>query len=396
METGASAPRVAVAGAYAGGRTGPGRTQRGPRSWRVILQATVAASPAYAAGEAIGHETPFFAPIAAIATVAISLAQRLRRAAELLLGNAIGILLADLLVIRIGTGAWQVGLVVAIALTTALLAGGGPILIMQASSSAILIATIAPPTPDQPWNTGRFADALIGGGIGLAVSALLMPVDPARHVRSATDPLLAALHDGYRRVGLALRAGDQAGAEDVLAYLRGHRAGARRLPCRPRRHAGVRASGPLVLGPAHAAGGSYALAGVHLDNAIRNLRVLARQATMAIDRAEPVPADIPDALAILAEAVEVLGPVLAAEESPDAVRALLLDAVRRAVGAAGGDPIGIRSGTGIRSSGPGAAGLFNAPMIVAVRLSVSDLLQATGLSGTEAHALIRAAGDSPG
>ncbi len=397
METGASAPRVAVAGAYAGGRE---RARAGltevRRSWRVILQATVAASLAYAAGEAIGHETPFFAPIAAIATVAISLAQRLRRATELLLGNAIGILMADLLVIRIGTGAWQVGLVVAIALTTALLAGGGPILIMQASSSAILIATIVPPTPDQPWNTGRFADALIGGGIGLAVSALLMPVDPARHVRSATDPLLAALHDGYQKVGLALRAGDQAGAEDVLAYLRGT------APVLAGFHAGLDATRESVrLAPWYWGQrtllAAYALAGVHLDNAIRNLRVLARQATMAIDRAEPVPADIPDALAILAEAVEVLGPVLAAEESPDVVRALLLDAVGRTVGAAGGDPIrGSGPGPASGPSGPGAAGLFNAPMIVAVRLSVSDLLQATGLSGTEAHALIRAAGDSSG
>ena len=86
------------------------------RSWRIILQATVAATAAYAAALAIGHQQPFFAPIAALATVAISLAHRLRRATELLLGNAVGIFFADLLIAKIGTGPWQLGLVVAIAL----------------------------------------------------------------------------------------------------------------------------------------------------------------------------------------------------------------------------------------------------------------------------------------
>ena len=49
-------------------------------SWRLILQATVAASLAYGIAESIGHEVPFFAPIAAIATVAVSLAHRRRPA----------------------------------------------------------------------------------------------------------------------------------------------------------------------------------------------------------------------------------------------------------------------------------------------------------------------------
>ena len=140
-----SAPRL--------GRSAPGLDEV-RRSWRIILQATVAATLAYAAALAIGHEQPFFAPIAAIATVAVSLAHRLRRSAELLLGNAVGILFADLLIAEIGTGVWQLGLVVAIALTTAIMLGGGPILIMQASSAAILIATLTPPTAAQPWNTG--------------------------------------------------------------------------------------------------------------------------------------------------------------------------------------------------------------------------------------------------
>jgi uncharacterized membrane protein YgaE (UPF0421/DUF939 family) len=184
------------------GRATVGRSAQGldevRRSWRIILQATLAATLAYAAALAIGHEQPFFAPIAAIATVAVSLAHRLRRSAELLVGNAVGIFFADLLIGEIGTGVWQLGLVVAIALTSAILLGGGPILIMQASSAAILIATLTPPTAAQPWNTGRVVDALVGGLVGLVVSALVMPVDPARHAQQVTLPVIDTIAAGYR------------------------------------------------------------------------------------------------------------------------------------------------------------------------------------------------------
>lgn len=354
------------------------------RSWRIILQATVAATGAYALALAVGHEQPFFAPIAAIATVAVSLAHRLRRSAELLVGNAVGILFADLLIAEIGTGVWQLGLVVAIALVSAVALGGGPILIMQASSAAVLIATITPPTDAQPWNTGRVVDALIGGGVGLLVSALLMPVDPAKHARTATEPLLGALAEGYRRVGRALRAHDRTAAEEVLADLRAT------APVLAGFHAGLDATRESVrLAPWYWGQrtllASYALAGVHLDNALRNLRVIARQAVVAIDRDEPVPAGIPDALDDLAQAASELGPALAGEAAADGVREILLSAVSRASDAT-------RPG----SAGSDRPGLFTAPLVAQVRLSAADLMQACGLSSAQASTAVRAAGDLPG
>jgi uncharacterized membrane protein YgaE (UPF0421/DUF939 family) len=352
------------------------------RSWRVILQATVAAALAYAAAQAIGHETPFFAPIAAIATVAVSLAHRLRRAAELLLGNALGILFADLLIAQIGTGAWQVGLVVALALTAALMVGGGPILIMQSSSAAILIATLTPPTDAEPWNTGRFVDALIGGGIGLVVSALLMPVDPARHARQATRPVLAALATGYAAVASSLRARDDKAADLALAELRAT------TPVLDSFHAGLDATRESVrLAPWYWGQrtllASYALAGFQLDHALRNLRVLARQSTLALDRGEHVPTSIADALDHLSSAASGLGPVLAGEADPGPVRADLLAAVAATVGAAE------------EPASTGRPGLFTAPIVAQVRLSASDLLQASGMGSAEASAAIRATGDLP-
>ncbi len=352
-------------------------------SWRIILQATVAATLAYAAARAIGHDQPFFAPIAALATVAVSLAQRLRRAAELLLGNAVGIFFADLLIAEIGTGIWQLGLVVAIALVSAVALGGGPILIMQSSSAAILIATISPPTDAQPWNTGRVVDALIGGAVGLLISALLMPVDPAKHARSATEPLLIALAEGYRRAGRALREHDREAAEAALTDLRAT------APVLAGFQAGLAATRESVrLAPWYwgqrALLASYALAGVHLDNALRNLRVIARQAVVAIDRDEPVPAAIPDALDDLATAAALIGPILTGDDAPETVRPPLLAAVDHA-----------REAAAEHDATTSPVGLFTAPLTAQIRLSAADLLQACGMSSAETAATVRA-GDADG
>jgi hypothetical protein len=122
---------------------------------------------------------------------------------------------------------------------------------------------------------------------------------------------------------------------------------------------------------------TYTLAGGHLDNALRNLRVLARQAAIALDRDDVVPVAIPHALGGLAAGIESLGPAIAGEASVDSVREVILDAVTSAAGAP-------------------AEGLFTAPMVAQIRLSASDLLQATDMTVNEAATAIRAVGDTPG
>lgn len=349
-------------------RHGSGRLRR---SWRQIVQATVAATLAYLTALAFGHEEPFFAPIAAISTVGVSLAHRLRRSAEILLGNSVGILLASVLIGRIGTGPVQVGVAVALVLTAVIFFGGGPLVISQTASAAVLIATLYPPNPDESWGTTRFIDALIGGGTGLIVSALLMPVDPARHARQATVPVLDAIATGFRRVGQALAARDPAAAQEALDSLRAT------APALETYRAGMAATRESVqLAPwnwgERAVLASYADADTHLDSALRNLRVLARQAWVSLSRDDDVPNGIPGALDMLARCADALGAVLAGEIDPEEVRADLVEAVAVA--------------TADSSAGP-----FSAPIAGQVRLAASDLLQASGAPPDVAAARIRAA-----
>src|SRR4051812_40112301 len=68
-----------------------------------ILQGALAAALAWAvATHVLGHAHPFFAPLAALVATGLSHSQRTSRIAELILGVAVGILVADLAISVIG------------------------------------------------------------------------------------------------------------------------------------------------------------------------------------------------------------------------------------------------------------------------------------------------------
>ncbi|MFT4010363.1 MAG: FUSC family protein [Nocardioidaceae bacterium] len=79
----------------------------------LILQCSVAAGVAWLiAADLFGHTAPFFAPVTAVLGLGTSYGQRVRRVGEVTLGVAVGVLIADLLVLWVGSGPWQLALVV--------------------------------------------------------------------------------------------------------------------------------------------------------------------------------------------------------------------------------------------------------------------------------------------
>src|SRR6476660_5814026 len=155
----------------------------------LTVQAGCAAGIAWLiAHDLMGHRTPFFAPIAAVIVLGVSVGQRLRRAVELVVGVALGIGVGDLLIWWIGTGPVQIAAGVFLAMVTAVFLGGSPTVVGQAASSAVLVATLAPPQHGIYFS--RFFDALVGGLTGVLVMALLLPLNPLRHIQRAAGPAL--------------------------------------------------------------------------------------------------------------------------------------------------------------------------------------------------------------
>ncbi len=346
----------------------------------ILLHAVQAGAAAgiswYVAHDLAGHRAPFFAPVSAVVVLGVSVGQRLRRAIELVLGVALGILLGDALFYVIGTGPWQIAVGVIVATCAAVLLGGGPLVISQAGSSAVLVATLAPPTHGIYYT--RFLDALIGGATGVAVMALLLPVNPLTLVKKAAGPALGALRAGLNGCADALLARDAGRAQAVLDGLRQAETAFTHL-----NDSLVTAQEAATLAPARwrarAPLAQYLDSAVHLDRAMRNTRVLARRAVTLIRDEEQVPDALAAALRTLAEAVRALRDELAGGGEPTRARAACVSAVAQAADA-------YRDGLG-----------FSGTVLVAqIRSIALDLLRASGVEHrTAERAVRRAAGKLP-
>ncbi|WP_433504914.1 FUSC family protein [Pseudonocardia halophobica] len=336
-----------------------------------IVQCGLAAGLAwFVAADLVGHPRPFFAPIAAVISLGVSLGSRLRRTAELVVGVSLGVLVGDLLVAAIGSGPWQIALVVMLAVAAAVFTDGGTLIVAQAGSSAVLVATLLP--PGQTGGIDRWVDSLIGGTVGLLVAALLPshPLGPVRRqARRALDELAAVLFG----VAEALRQRDEAAAADALQRARRSQPLVDELLASVKSGREVTAVAPLRR-PHRAELTRFGELARRTDYAFRNTRVLARRALTALQDDEPTVEALPDAVAQLAAAVQKLTAQVG-EGDREAAREPILDLVHDSpiLGAAAGD-----------------LGMSEQVMIAQLRSIAIDLLQATGLSRPDAQQALRA------
>lgn len=294
-----------------------------------IVQSSVAAAAAwFIAHIVVGHEQPFFAPIAALISVGVGLGQRLTRVVELVAGVALGVLVGDALVGIIGSGWWQIAVVVALAMTAAVLLGGGAVIVTQAAASAVLVVALVP-SADGVVNIDRFVDTSVGGLVGIAVSGMLLPVNPVSVARRKLNPLLdtlsEVLDDGARALidrdrALATRAlararETQNAVDDLHDALEGSAEIARIAPVR------WRARGQLV---------GYLDAAEPVDYITRDMRVLMRHLVATLRRDEPVPDTVPQALRALAGAIRLLRIALEQGDEPHEAQASAIAAAEMA------------------------------------------------------------------
>ncbi|MGZ4268809.1 MAG: FUSC family protein [Solirubrobacteraceae bacterium] len=338
-------------------------------SWN-IGQSTLAAGAAWMAASLI-HPRPFFAPVAAVISLGTARGGRTRRAVELSVGVAVGIGVADLIVTALGSSSLVLMLVVALAMSAALLLGAGVMLVNQAAVSAIIaVASVAPGATPSPY---RVLDALIGGAFALLVGQVLFPRDPVRMMARAAAPVVSDLAKSLDLVADALREGDVEAARRALAVARAtdddlgafFDAVALARETFFVRRPGRRTRERLPL---------YAEAAQQMDYAVRNTRVLARRAISAVRRHGQAPAQLADAVSLLGQAVLELGTQLDDPERDVATRRLALEAAVKATSVLESDP-----------------GLSHAVIIGQIRSTAVDLLRGSGLSSEESAAALEAA-----
>ncbi|WP_433394424.1 FUSC family protein [Micromonospora sp. KLBMP9576] len=336
----------------------------------LAVQAGLAAGLAWlAAHELLGNPQPVFAPISAVGTLAASVGQRFRRTVELIAGVAVGVAVGDLLIFALGTGPWQLGLVVTLAILLTIFAGASVAIVMQAAATAVLIVTLSPSTAD--LEIPRFVDAFIGGGIALLVTSVLLPLNPLRVMNRAARPALDLLAAQLDATAEALRERDRDKAQRALDRLRDNQ---EELSIFTEAVQGAKETALLSPARWHRRDEltHYAEAADPIDRAMRNSGTLTRRAVTLIEDGEPIPQPMPEAVAHLAESVRRLKHEFAVGEEPEEAREQALRAVSEA-GRAYAEGVG-----------------FSGNVVIAqVRTTASDLMVASGLTQEDANRGVR-------
>ncbi|GAA4694953.1 FUSC family protein [Promicromonospora umidemergens] len=243
-----------------------------------IAQASLAAGIAYAVAHyVLGHEMPFFAPVAAWVCLGFTALRDVRRVAEMAVGVAVGVGMGDLLVHLIGSGWWQLTVVLFIAAIAARFIDRGALLVIQAGAQAIIVVGL-PSVSGGP--IGRWTDALIGGAIALLV-ALLTPGDTRRRPRALAEQAVTELAETLETLARGMRSRD---VDDVGAALVRGRASE---PVLAEWQEGARAARELArisVGRMHR-GELARLEGqaVLVDRTMRSVRVLARRVVPVLE-----------------------------------------------------------------------------------------------------------------
>lgn len=344
-----------------------GRRLRG-NVWSVLQSAAAAGLAYFLARFLLGHEMPFFAPIAAVISLSVTLGQRGRRALELVFGVAVGLAIADVLVLFIGNGTLQIVVVVLFAMAAATFFVGGTLVVNQAAISALLVVVLQP--PEVGFSPDRFLDAMVGGVVALAIH-YLFPVDPERLVERAAAPIFRELVEVLEEISEALKDGDRDRAQRALyrvqrlddsefrSFADTLAAGQETARLSPSRR---RALKHLEL---------YAAAGARIDLAVINTRVLARGSANAVRSGHRVPEPLPEAVRELARAVSALENYLEESGEPEEAR-------RCALRAAGDATRVLKDHHDLASS----------VLVGQVRAAAVDLLRSTGLDQSEALDLL--------
>lgn len=331
------------------------------KSWQIGQCAVAAAVAWFLAADLLGHPAPFFAPIAAVLGLGTSYGQRLRRVAEVTVGVAVGVLVGDLLVLALGSGAWQLGLVVALALSVGFLLDAGQLLVNQAAVQAIFVATIV---ADPGEALVRWTDALVGGGVAL-VAATVVPAAPLRRPREQAALVVDKVAGLLRAAAEVVVDGEVEPALDLLADARSTDHLITELQAAADEGLAVVASSPFRVrhGPTVRRVADLV---TPLDRALRSTRVLTRQAAVTAYRHQRVPESYAALLRDLAAAADLVADELRADRVAVAAREALL-----AVGAAS-------------AAVERTADLPVEVVLAQVRSVVVDLLQVTGMGTLEA------------
>jgi uncharacterized membrane protein YgaE (UPF0421/DUF939 family) len=342
-----------------------------------IARAALAAGLAYLLSGLIwGHEFPFFSSIVAFVIIGFGIEKKMRKVVEMAGGVMLGVLLGEFARQLIGSGAWQIFIVVFCAGLIARFVDSSGLFGFQVTIQSLLVM-IMPVTPSMTPG-GRVLDALTGVTVAL-LAHLLLSGNPRRLQGRAADSFYRELEDALVSLALSARTGDRGVAGATLRNLRDV---SQKYTDKWRLANDVANEmatfSPTGLRHAQDVGRIEHLL-VGSDRAMRNMRVIARRQAEFLEAVRgDAHSTLADALLAARDAVQELRVAVSHEEVD-------FTAARRKLRffcSYLSPEMLLRNDEGLR---PGRAGHFEGvTLTVQLRSLAIDLLQATGLSSVEA------------
>ena len=180
-------------------------------------QITIGALVAYSIARfGLGHAAPLLAMTVCITALGFSRDARPRRIIQTAIGMVVGIAISDIALVNLGSGVWQLSLVLVVVLLAARFISGGSTFAVTAAIQAMLVQLSPAPAGGVYIRT---IDGLIGGTMALIVTVLI-PRDPRGMARSDASKLFDFFITTLETLRLALRDVDTNIVDDALAKAR--------------------------------------------------------------------------------------------------------------------------------------------------------------------------------
>jgi len=340
------------------------------RAWEslpAIAQIVAGVAAAYAIAHwGLGHAFPLFAVTVTINSLGLTRDARPRRVLESMLGILLGIALADVFSLVLGTGLWQLVVVLLTVFLVGRALSPNPAFAVAAAVPSALVMLLPPPEGG-PFE--RSLDGLVGGVVALLVTALV-PRDPRRAALRDGRTLFSVFDESLGSIVDCLDDADAAAGELALGRLRRTQplidawttsldtaVSVARISPWVRRYLPELRRHERVL---HAA-----------DLTSRHLRHVARRCEFLVRDGEPRPA-LAGVIGEVATGIRLIGEELDDPQIAGAARSLLSDLARRL------DPVVVIPDAGVADSS----------ILLLLRPLTVDLLAATGMDIEEARTLL--------
>jgi uncharacterized membrane protein YgaE (UPF0421/DUF939 family) len=190
------------------------------RAWNSIpaaLQIVVGVVASYAFSHyVLGHSVPLLSITVVISSLGFGRDARPRRVLDSVVGILVGILFSEVLFTLLGSGVWQIALILFLTFVIARFASPSAAFAAAAGIQSMMVMLL--PDPDGGVLT-RSIDGLVGGVIALLVTALV-PRDPRALARRDAGRLLSTLDESFQSLLDGLRTGDEAAASLAVSRLR--------------------------------------------------------------------------------------------------------------------------------------------------------------------------------